>query len=385
MNRRISLIAAAGMFCLAIAAGPCPSTYLPVAHAQPIYYPYESPGTIDANTRFTFSVQGVWDGDRVNAYQHWPKTAVNRAPTKNMEHAGANELFGFACGEQQEPLGRKLQLGGRRALGALTALRLAEQFAPGCRGRPLSPHLMPLTCKESMIMQIRLHKAQYKEVWDTGGAYSKGFWPPECAFAEWIIPALVAEGMEWVIVDNGHLFRTVPDFPWNDGSSCRPNPADVINPSSSALNSQWVQLQNVWAPTKVLAPWAYQPHYAQHVDPWTGTKHKIIAVPAGRYEGNENARGGYGAFKPENVWGSQVDKNTNPSKPMMILCHSDGDNYGLKNSDAWNAQHGYFLDMCKNNADFEHTSVQDYQCIRDAVSSTSNPVPGSALMWHAVL
>jgi hypothetical protein len=121
-----------------------------------------------------------------------------------------------------------------------------------------------------------------------------------------------------------------------------------------------VQLQNVWAPTKVLAPWAYQPHYAQHVDPWTGTKHKIIAVPAGRYEGNENARGGYGAFKPENVWGSQVDKNTNPSKPMMILCHSDGDNYGLKNSDAWNAQHGYFLDMCKNNADFEHTSVQDY-------------------------
>ncbi|MBU1695250.1 MAG: hypothetical protein KKC51_14990, partial [Verrucomicrobia bacterium] len=150
------------------------------------------------------------------------------------------------------------------------------------------------------------------------------------------------------------------DFPWNDGSSCRPNKADVNNPGSTALNSQWVQLQNVWAPTQVLAPWAYQPHYAQHVDPWTGARQKIIAVPAGRYEGNENGRGGYGAFKPENVWGAQVDKNNNAAKPMMILCHSDGDNYGMKNSDAWNGQHGNFLSMCQANADFEHTSVQDY-------------------------
>jgi hypothetical protein len=107
-----------------------------------------------------------------------------------------------------------------------------------------------------------------------------------------MIPSLVDEGLEWVIVDNGHLFRTVTDFPWSSASSCKPNAADMVNGSSESLASQWVQLPNVWAPTKVLTPWSYQPHYVQHVNPETGEIKKIIAVPAGRYEGNENGRGG---------------------------------------------------------------------------------------------
>lgn len=138
------------------------------------------------------------------------------------------------------------------------------------------------------------------------------------------------------------------------------NPAEIQNPSSTELGSTWVQLQNVWAPTKVLAPWSYQPHYVQWVNPSNGSVQKIIAVPAGRYEGNENGRGGYGAFKPENVWGSHTDVNTDSNHPMMILCHSDGDNYGMKNSDAWHGQHNNFLEMCKANADFDHTTIQDY-------------------------
>ncbi|HQQ61854.1 MAG TPA: hypothetical protein PKU89_11010, partial [Kiritimatiellia bacterium] len=195
MNRRISLIAAAGMFCLAIAARAVPIhvTYLWHMH-QPIYYPYESPGTIDANTRFTFSVQGVWDGDRVNAYQHWPKTAVQQGADKNMEHAGAQMSFSGSLAENNKNLwGGNYNWAGdvRWARNSLkTSLNNSRLDVVGI---PYHHSLMPLTCKESMIMQIRLHKEQYKEVWDTGGAYSKGFWPPECAFAEWIIPALVAE------------------------------------------------------------------------------------------------------------------------------------------------------------------------------------------------
>ena len=44
-----------------------------------IYYPYETPGTIDSNGRFNFSVQGVWDGDRYSCYRDWPAGAVGRA------------------------------------------------------------------------------------------------------------------------------------------------------------------------------------------------------------------------------------------------------------------------------------------------------------------
>ena len=126
----------------------------------------------------------------------------------------------------------------------------------------------------------------------------------------------------------------------------------------------WVQLDNIWAGTKVSAPWGYQPHFVQYVDPWSDpaspTVKKIIAVPAARYEGNENGRGGYGSFKPENVWGSHISLNTDANHPMLMVCHSDGDNYGMKNSSAWHESHDAFLEMCKANADFDNTTVQDY-------------------------
>ena len=336
-------------------------TYLWHMH-QPIYYPYETPQQIDANGRFNFSVQGVWDGDRVGAYTTWPKDAMQSAANKGASHGGAqmsysgslaennNNLWGYCTGASWDD---SIDYARNTLRTSLNNPRLDTV------GIAYHHSLMPLTCKESMKMQIRLHKEQFKQLWDTT-SYSKGFWPPECAFAEWMIPALEEEGLQWVIVDNGHLFRAVPDFPWSDASSCRPNPAEIQNPSSAQLNSTWVQLQNVWAPTKVLAPWSYQPHYVQYINPYNGATQKIIAVPAGRYEGNENGRGGYGAFKPENVWGAHTDVNTDSAHPMMILCHSDGDNYGMKNSDAWHGQNDAFLDMCNANNSFEFTSIQDY-------------------------
>jgi hypothetical protein len=336
-------------------AAPFHVTYLWHMH-QPIYYPYIS---INDTYQFNFSVPGVFDGDRTAAYTVWPKDAVQQGADKGMSHAGAQVSYSGSLGENAN------NLWGYNA--NTESYRWARNGLQTSLGNPrldlvgIAYHhsLMPLTCRESMIMQIKLHKEQYMERWNTS-EYSKGFWPPECAFDASIIPALVEEGLEWVIVDNGHLFRTVPDFPWNSASSCRPNPAEVQNPSSTELGSEWVQINNLWAPTKVLAPWSYQPHYVQYIDPETGEGTSIIAVPAGRYEGNENGRGGYGAFKPENVWGSHTSVNSDNDHPMMILCHSDGDNYGMKNSDAWHGQHGLFLDMCQGNADFEHTSIQDY-------------------------
>ena len=341
---------------LAAAAVPIHVTHLWHMH-QPIYYPYETPGTIDGNGRFNFSVQGVWDGDRVQCYQNWPAGAVGRASG----HGASQMSYSGSLAENNKSLWGDYSGWGGNVRNARNNLKTSlGNSRLDLVGIAYHHSLMPLTSVESMRMQIKLHKEQYKEAWNTGGAYSKGFWPPECAFDNSMVPALVEEGLDWVIVDNGHLFRTAEDFQWSSASSCRPNKADVRNGSSTNLASTWVTLPNVWAPTKVLAPWSYQPHYVRHVDPASGVVRKIIAVPAGRYEGNENGRGGYGAFKPENVWGGQIAANNDPNKPMLLLLHSDGDNYGMKNSDAWNGQHQAFVDMCNGNADFEYTGVQDY-------------------------
>lgn len=356
MKARTASGLAAVWFGLAVAAQGTPIHVTHLWHMhQPIYYPYEGPFAIGSH--FNFGWESVWDGDRYNCYRDWPAGAVGRASG----HGGSQMSYSGSLAENNKSLWGDYSGWAGNIRNARNNLRTSSNNSRlDMVGIAYHHSLMPLTCVESMRMQIKLHKEQYKEAWATGGAYSKGFWPPECAFDNSMVPALVAEGLEWVIVDNGHLFRTAEDFTWSSASSCRPNKADIRNGSSTNLASTWVSLPNVWAPTKVLAPWSYQPHYVRHVDPWTTNIQKLIAVPAGRYEGNENGRGGYGAFKPENVWGGQIAANNNPDKPMLLLCHSDGDNYGMKNSDAWNGQHQAFVDMCNANADFEYTGVQDY-------------------------
>lgn len=342
-------------------ATPIHVTYLWHMH-QPVYYPYESVRATDDNGRFNFSVAGVHD-ERNGNYTTWPKDAVEQAVGRaGLEHAGAQCSFSGSLGENLSGLwGDPATAGWDDAFDyARNTLRTSlNNPRLDMVGMAYHHSLMPLTCKESMKMQIRLHKELYKELWSTG-EYSKGFWPPECAFAESIIPALVEEGLEWVLVDNGHFDRACVNYPWVSATSVRPNPADQLNPDPATIGSAWVQLNNVWAPSKVSAPWGYQPHNIKYVNPWTGTEQKIVAVPCARYEGNENGRGGYGAFKPENVWGDKNTYNNNAARPMLMVCHSDGDNYGLKNDDAWHAQHGNFLNMCQSNPDFDSTTVQDY-------------------------
>ena len=341
------------------AQNPIHVTYLWHMH-QPVYYPYESVNATDGAGRYNFSVAGVHN-DRTGNYTSWPKNAVQQGADKGLEHAGAQCSFSGSLGENLNGLWGSNWSGDYRW--ARNGLRTSfNNPRLDLVGIAYHHSLMPLTSQESMKMQIRLHKEFYAELWDTGGGYTKGFWPPECAFDDNMIPALVEEGLEWVIVDNGHFDRACQNYPWVDATSIRPNPADQLNPDPATIGSQWLQLNNVWAPSKVSAPWGYQPHRVKYVNPYTGTEQKIIAVPAARYEGNENGRGGYGSFKPENVWGTHANNgvNNNAERPMIILCHSDGDNYGMKNADAWHAQHGAFLDMCKNDARFDNTTVQDY-------------------------
>ena len=362
-SRRGALCAA---FCLCVAfaasafgQNPIHVTYLWHMH-QPIYYPYETVSQTDSAGRFNFSVRGVHD-QRTGAYGEWPKNAVQQGT--DLPHAGVQVSFSGSLMENMTGLyGNGWREHYRWGRNGLRTTRNNPRL--DLVGIAYHHSLMPLTTKEAMRMQIRLHKEAYKDVWNTGGTYSKGFWPPECAFDVNMIPALVEEGLEWVIVDNGHFDRACQGYPWAPASSIRPNKADQLNPDPATRGSQWVQLNNVWAPTKVSAPWGYQPRYVQYIDPASSPSNpnvkRIIAVPAGRYEGNENARGGYGAFKPENVWGSNVSVNNDPQRPMLILCHSDGDNFGMLNADAYNGQHGNFLNMTRNNPNFKHTSVQDY-------------------------
>ena len=346
---------------LSLDAAPISVTYLWHMH-QPIYYPYQSVNDIDNSGIFSFSVAGVHNERQPN-YTSWPKDAIQLGQDKGLPHAGAQCSFSGSLIENLNGLwGQSTSSGWDDHYDwARNGLRTSlNNPRLDMIGFAYHHSLMPLTCPESRRMQIKLHKEIYAETWDTGGEYTKGFFPPETAFAEVIIPELVAEGLEWVLVDSIHFDRACENYPWNAGGQIyRPNRADTQNPDPGT----WIQLNNVWAPTKVSAPFGYQPHQIQYVDPWSDPAspniQKIVAVPAARYEGNENGRGGYGAFKPQNVW-TDTTPNNDPNHPMIMVCHSDGDNFGMNNSDAWHGQHDSFLNMTASNADFENSTVQDY-------------------------
>ena len=251
---------------VASAQNPIHVTYLWHMH-QPIYYPRMGVTDIDNAGLFNFSVRGVHDS-RSGPYNDWPKNAVQQGADRGMPHAGVQVSFSGSLMENLNGIWgtgwRDHWRWGRNGLRTTLDNPRLDMV-----GFAYHHSLMPLTSRESMIMQIRLHREAYADNWDTGGGYSKGFFPPESSFALHMIPALVDQGIEWVLVDSGHIDRTLEDLPWSSASSIRPNRADQRNGTAADWNSQWTQLQNVWAPTPVAAPFSYQPRRMRYVDPWS--------------------------------------------------------------------------------------------------------------------
>ena len=113
--------------------------------------------------------------------------------------------------------------------------------------------------------------------------------PVKLSFAQAI---LKEAGIEAVLYDSIHRYRACRDYPYGGTSEgmLPPNQADQVNPAVS----DWLRLHNVWTGSEI-APSLLRPEYLAYTDP-DGETHKIIGVPAERYIGNEDARGGFGAI-----------------------------------------------------------------------------------------
>ncbi|RMF84847.1 MAG: hypothetical protein D6744_02365 [Planctomycetota bacterium] len=331
---------------------------------QPIYYPYETPVQVDAAGRFSYSVVDVHN-QRLGPYTGWPRDAVQAG--LSLPYLGAQVSFSGSLIQNLDALETAGVNGGQwtnwdsaygQAIGWATSLgnpRL-DMVAFG-----FHHPLMPLLDEQDIRMQIRLHKRIYQNTWSAGPVYSRGMFPAETAFAARMIPALVAEGVEWVIVDNIHFDRACVGYPHTNASNLfAPNPSDQINPDPAASGGAWVQLQNLWAPSRVSAPFGYQPHYAQHIDPDTGAATRIIVVPAARYEGNEDGRGGYGAFLYDQVMDQYLPYNTDAAHPMLVLLHHDGDNFGGGSESYYHSNFQNMVNWISGDPDYEATTVQDY-------------------------
>ena len=182
--------------------------------------------------------------------------------------------------------------------------------------------LAPLIDPAALRKELQIHKRIYTQTWGSWPPRSTGFFPPELAFSERIIPILAAEGVEWSFVSNTHISRACSNFPLTFGTGGEmcdpPNGADQINPPQSDWFSE--QIDRGCSPTNAL-PFGYQAHRARYVDPETGNASEIIVVPAAMIM---SWRDGYAQHGTEDI--DKIAWANDPAQPMIVAMAHDGDN-----------------------------------------------------------
>ncbi|MEM7681947.1 MAG: dockerin type I domain-containing protein [Planctomycetota bacterium] len=329
---------------------------------QPQYRPGETVLQTDASGAFSFSVADVHN-QRFGPYTSWPKNAIQSG--LGLPNLGAQVSFSGSLIQNLDTLEAAGVNGGMWNNWESSYKQAASWDT--AEGNPrldlvnfgFNHPLMPLLDTRDIVMQVKLQKHIHEQTWGPGVPFSKGIFPPETAFSTRIIPALKAEGIEWAIVDSIHIERAVANYPHtNESSVYAPNKADQVNPAIP--DNQWVQLNNIYAPSKVAAPFAYRPHNVQHVDPNTGEVSKLVAVPGARYEGHEDGRGGFGALQYESVMEQYRQFNTDPDRPMFVVLHHDGDNFGGGSEAYYNGNFNNMVNWAQANPNYNVSTIQDY-------------------------
>ena len=218
---------------------------------------------------------------------------------------------------------------------------------------------MALIPARDIIGQIEWHRQIIRDAF--GVESSDILFPPETAFHPHMIPALKQVGVNAVIFDSIHHFRACKNYPYAGPTEgmLPPNPADQVNPPVD----DWLQLHCIWGPSKI-SPQLLKPcmlYYEDH----TGERHDIIGIPAERYLGNEDARGGYGALQYEMVMGQIYDRICetgayDPDHPPFFLLHSDGDNHGGGAESYYTCNTARLVEMCRNDQRFQLITIKDY-------------------------
>ncbi|MCE1202948.1 MAG: fibronectin type III domain-containing protein [Bacteroidia bacterium] len=325
---------------------------------QPIYRPYENIVQTQQSGVYSFSLYDV-HLSRTGPYTDWPKNAVMKGINAGMPNFGAQVSFSGSLIENLNNL-QAAGIGFSNWKSHWNYIKNQTTALGNPRldmvGFGYHHPLMGLIDYQDIRKQIQRHKQIFAQ--NFTGNYSKGIFPPETAFSTRMIPALVDEGLEWVIIDNLHFERTAEGAPYADASGVpRPNKSTVRNPNPG----DWKQLNGLWAPTPVSIRWAHQPRWVSYTDPATGVTKKIIGVPASRYLGEEDGRGGFGALNYDYVMSQFEQYNTDPSRPILIVLHHDGDNYGGGSEAYYNSNFQNFVNWLQaNSSRFECTTIQDY-------------------------
>lgn len=301
--------------------------------------------------------------DRVQAYQFKANSAINSI--RSFPKAGAQVTYGGSLLESINSLAPTGQWGYQN--GWQNNIITAKNWLTS-GGKPrldlvnftMHHTLSPLV--SDMVLKKEIQAFKYYAAQTFGSQTSKGYWPAEAAFSERIIKTLTEEGIEWSVVANSHLARTLNDYPLNFGTNgCNidpPNKADKVTVSGT----NWHNGQIDGRGGQFAAPYCFTPHKAKYVDPATGTEYKMDIIPMAELD---SYRDGYSQQGIGNIQ-TNIAPFALSGRPSLVLLAHDGDN-------AWGGGSSYYDEAVSGftnqaaGAGYVPTTIQQYLA--------DNPVP----------
>lgn len=315
--------------------------------------------------------------DRIKAYQSGPKDSLSKISDlpfagysmsysgsliENVNSFGRNNAYGYSANWNQNFIdirNWRNQSGQRRH--DLVGFTYHHSFGP----------LIP---KSVLRKELQIFKEIYWKAWAGNpdkSDHSKGFWPSEGAFSRHMIDVLFDEGYQWTIVANSHLSRTAQNFDavaglGNTTSNIDPpNRADRLGPTVPA-NQWWsgsLDGRGAWQ----AAPFAYQAHNVQYVNPTNGAVKKITIVPM---DDVISYQLGYGSTGTGAIAAEIEPYATDPNRPVIVLVSTDGENAWGGGFDSWqNATPGFIREA--HGRGYEATVIQKFV--------DDHPVPENAV------
>ena len=373
-NRRFPwILALAGLLAAAL---PAAAGSVKVArfwhNHQPIYWPdWSSEGHVQ------FAKDSINNGgahpdnnlteifgkyDRVKAYQYGPRDSL----------AACDSGAGYAISYSGSLIDNVRSLGSAGMLGydgnPFGGYQDACSWTDGKGNRRMDMvgfcyhhALGPVLPKAVFRKEVQLLKQSAWKAW--GNNYennpSKGFFPTEMAFSEEMIDVLADEGYDWVIVASHHFSRTCPTYLNNgtaDGNyninSSEPNRADMNGPSPT--EGWWYNSPNPGNCAWNVAPFAYQLHKVQYVNPWTGATKQMVAVPSDDVISYKAGYSGAEMQFAENIAYGATDDN-----PVIVLPATDGDNAWGGGDSSWMESWPGFTHQAAQRG-WDNTTIQSF-------------------------
>lgn len=325
---------------------------------QPLYTPGETVIETHNSGSLSYDLIDVFTS-RTGAYTNWPSQAVNKLIDANLP-GGAQVSFSGSLVENLNVLEAETRhFSNWKSHWNTMATKKTDLGNPRIDMVAFGYYhpLMALIDRDDIERQISKHRECFAANFP-GMSYSKGIFPPENAFEEHMIPALVNQGIEWALVDNSHFDRAAASYPWSNVTSIvEPNKADVLNENPA----DWFHIEGLYCPAPISTAWGHRPHWMKYVDPADGREYRMIAVPTSLVFGNEDGRGGFGALQYEKCISQLEPFNTDPEHPILVVLHHDGDNHGGGSASYYGSNFQNFVQWLQDNPTrFECTTVQDY-------------------------